>query len=205
MSSERAHPAVSLVPIASVDPTALRWIRVGDHPAEFALLAGDARVVTLRWSTGRGSLATAETAGGTWTLKRGGFLNPHATVRAQGGRGDLARLTVHLSYHRIEVAGGPAYRFHRAGLLVPAWNVTSDDGTEVVHFEPVREGRALSAGAVITSPAGAKRPELLLLMVLGWYFIVLAWFEDEALVSLSGQAGPARRAPASPSGEATSP
>jgi hypothetical protein len=177
---------MALVPFGSVDRIALRWLRGPGPETAFTLSSGDANVATLRWTEGARSLATAETADAQWTLKRGGFLNPHITARRAGSPADLARLSVHLSYHRIELAGGPGYRFRRAGLLVPAWTITTDDGVEVAHIEPVREGRTLVGGAVLVPAAAADRPELLLLVVLGWYFIVLAWFEDEALVPLEG-------------------
>jgi hypothetical protein len=170
----------------SVDRSTLRWLRTEESPLEFTLSAGDSPVARIRWFQAGGSLARAETASGEWTLKRGGFLNPHITVRKPGGGENLARLTVHLSYHAIELADGVTYRFHRAGVLVPAWKVTTDAGREVLHIEPVREGRKLVAGAVLVAPTAVDLPELLLLVVVGWYFIVLAWFEDEALVPLEG-------------------
>jgi hypothetical protein len=170
----------------SVDRSTLRWLRTEESPVEFTLSAADATVARLRWLPSGGSLARAETASGEWTLKRGGFLNPHVTVRKPGGGENLARLTVHLSYHAIELASGLTYRFHRAGVLVPAWKVSTVAGREVLHIEPVREGRKLVAGAVLAAPTAVDLPELLLLMVIGWYFIVLAWFEDEALVPLEG-------------------
>lgn len=188
---------MSLVPFASVDRTALRWLRGAGPRPSFTLSSGDASVATLVWAEGEGSLATADSSEGAWTLKRGGFLNPHITVRAvTNGRGDLARLTAHFSHHRIDVAGRAGYRFHRAGLLVPAWTISSDDGVEVAHIEPVREGRTLVGGAVVVPADATQRPELLLLIVLGWYFIVLAWFEDEALVPLEGPDAPERPAAA---------
>jgi hypothetical protein len=153
-------------------------------------------VATLEWVQRGGSLATLRSSSGEWTLKRGGFLNPHVTVRS--GEKTLARLSVHLNYHAIEVAGGRTYRFHRAGVLVPAWKVTSPRGEELLHLEPVREGRQLTAGAVIVAPAAADLADLLLLVSLAWYFIVLAWFEDEtveALAPLEGPDAPVDRSP----------
>jgi hypothetical protein len=176
---------MALVPFASVDRSALRWQRTAETPMEFTLSSGDAPVARVRWAHVGGSLASAELSGETWTLKRGGFLNPNITARAADGT-TVARLTVHLSHHTIELPGGAAYRFHRAGVLLPAWKVTGDDGQEVLHLEPVREGRRLEGGAVIAPPYATDRPELLLLIVVAWYFIVLAWFEDEALVPLEG-------------------
>lgn len=175
-----------LTPFSSVDRSTLRWLRSEESPLEFTLSAGDSSVARLRWLQPGGSLATAETTSGEWTLKRGGFLNPHITVRKPGGGENLARLTVHLSYHAIELADGLTYRFHRAGVLVPAWKVTTDAGREVLHIEPVRDGRKLVAGAALAAPTAVDLPDLLLLEVVGWYFIVLAWFEDEALVPLEG-------------------
>ena len=175
-----------LTPFSSVDRSTLRWLRSAESPVEFTLSAGDAPVARLLWQESSGSLARAQTASGEWTLKRGGFLNPHITVRGAAGGENLARLTVHLSYHAIELASGVTYRFHRAGVLVPAWKITTEAGREVLHIEPVREGRKLVAGAVLASPAAIDLPELLLIAVVGWYFIVLAWFEDEALVPLEG-------------------
>jgi hypothetical protein len=182
---------MALAAFGSVDATSLRWLRQSGGPLEFDLLAGDQAVASLRWDAATGTLATVQTALGTWTLKRVGFLNPQVTLRAAGGTSNLARLSVHWNYHQIEVTGGPSYRFHRAGVLVPAWQVTDGGGHEVLHVEPVREGRKLVAGAVIAPSTAPKLPEFPLLAVVSWYFIVLAWFEDEALIPLEGPDAPA--------------
>ena len=177
---------MAFVPFASVDRGALRWQRTVDTPMEFTLSSGEKLVARLRWAHSGGSLATVELAGATWSVERGGFLNPHLIAR-EGEHGPiLGRLTAHMSHHTIELPTGVAYRFHRAGILVPAWTVSRADGQEVLHLEPVREGRKLEAGAVIPAADATSLPELLLLTVLAWHFIVLAWFEDEALVPLEG-------------------
>ena len=182
---------MALAAFSSVDATSLRWLRGRDDPLEFALLSGDQALASLSWSgTGR-TLATARVAGATWTLKRVGFLNPHVTVRAEGASTDLARLTVHFNYHRIELAGGRAFRFHRAGVLVPAWKVTDEAGRELLHIEPVRDGQKLVGGAVIAPKEATLTPDFPLLVVVSWYFIVLAWFEDEMLTPLEGADAPA--------------
>ena len=187
---------MDFTPLASVDRSALRWLRTRDHPDAFSLLAGDATAATLEWPVRGESVAAARSATGAWSLKRGGFLNPHITVRA--GESPVARLSVHFNYHQIELQGGKSYRFHRAGVLVPAWQVSTRDGKEVLHVEPVREGRHLRAGAVVVASDAVDLPELLLLIVLSWYFIVIAWFEDEAVETLAPFEGP--DAPVSRSG-----
>ena len=177
---------MEFVPLGSVDRSALRWQRVSESPMEFVLSAGESTVARLRWARAGGSLASVDLAGASWTLKRGGFLNPNTTARAVPGGETLARLSVHLNHHAIDLPGGASYRFHRAGVLLPAWKVSAETGKEILHVEPVRQGRKLEGGAVIPSPEGANLPELLLLIVVTWHFIVLAWFEDEALVPLEG-------------------
>lgn len=179
---------MAISPLSAVDRTTLRWLRTRDHPAAFSLLSGEATVATLEWVQRGGSLATLRSSSGDSTLKRGGFLNPHITVRS--GEATLARLSVHLNYHQIDVVGGRSYRFHRAGVLVPAWQVTSATGEELLHVEPVREGRHLSAGAVVVAPGAVDLPDLLLLTALAWYFIVLVWVEDEAVEALAPFEGP---------------
>jgi len=151
-------------------------------------LSGESTIATLEWAQHGGSLATLRGAAGEWTLKRGGFLNPHITARSADVV--VARLSVHLNHHQIDLTGGTSYRFHRAGVLIPAWQVAAANGKEVLHVEPVRDGRHLVAGAVVVAPDAGDLPDLLLLLALSWYFIVLAWFEDETLDTLAPLEGP---------------
>lgn len=181
---------MALTSFSSVDRSTLRWLRTAESPVEFTLSSGESPVATLRWKQRGGSLAASESSDGVWTLKRGGFLNPHVTVRGEGSEAVRARLTVHLSHHELALDNGRIYRFRRAGILVPAWKLMATDGTEVLHIEPVREGRKLEGGAVLASPTALDLPELLLLVVLSWYFIVLAWFEDEALTTFEARDAP---------------
>ena len=172
---------MAFVPIASVDRSAFRWLRSAQHPTAFSLLSGDSPVARLAWSRPTGSAAIATSAEGSWTLEHRGFLNPTVVVRAEGQRTPIARLTAHVNHHTIEVAGGSTYRLHRAGMLLPAWKVTSANGEEVLHIEPAAEGRNLVAGAVLPSASETARADLLVLVLLSWYFVVLAWFEDETI------------------------
>lgn len=178
-----------LAPFGSVDPSALRWIRTRESPAAFSLRAETMEVATLAWERPGGSLATARTAETTWSLKRAGFLQPTVLVRAGGGPGTIAQLSAHLARHEITVGGGPSFRLRHTSHLVPSWRLTTAQGDEVLHIEPVPEHRRLQAGAVVvtSSAAGAST---LLLVVLTWYFVVLSWFEDEAIEALAPFEGP---------------
>jgi hypothetical protein len=185
---------MDLVPFASVDLSALRWLRTSSSPFRFELSAGDRPVGRLEWARASGTLATWTTASSGATLKRIGFLHPRVTARVGSDPRDVAQVSVHLNYHRVELTGGRRYRLHRAGILVPAWQVSTEAGAELLHVEPVREGRGLVGGAVIVSPDAQHREELPLLTALAWYVIVLSWFEDEALVPFEGPEAPATAA-----------
>ena len=84
---------MTLAPLSSVDRSVMRWLRDREHPQAFSLLSGDATLATLEWQTRGESLATLRSASGEWTLKRGGFLNPHITVRS--GERVVGRLSTH--------------------------------------------------------------------------------------------------------------
>jgi hypothetical protein len=180
---------VALVPFSSVDPSAMQWLRTADSPVTFSLRSGEKEVATLTWAHPGGSLATARTAETSWTLKRAGFLQPSILVREDEQTTPIARLSAHLARHEINVGDGPAYRLRHVSHLVPSWRLTTSRGEEVLHIEPVPEHRSLRGGAVVVSPEAGKAPTLLLI-VLTWYFVVLTWFEDEAIEALAPFEGP---------------
>lgn len=162
------------------DVRAMRWVRTSDPTQTFELRAGDVLLARLAWAKGTGSLARATLADTTWSLKRGGFLQPHVTVRDPEGK-DLARLAMHLSRGDLAIVGDGNYGFRRAGLLVPAWQFTDAAGRALAHLEPVAERSRLQGGLLQAGPSLVADPALPLLAVVGWYFVVLAWFEDEAI------------------------
>lgn len=172
-------------PLSSVDPDLLRWIRVDAEKHEFDLKAGDATIAALRWKSALGSMATVESAAGQRTIKRTGFLNPRITVRDAASGKDLAHLDAHPSRSTLVLAGGNTYDWHRTGLLVPGWHFRDRHGKEVLSLEPVREGLRLEGALVEVTETGRALPELLLLLLLGFYFIALAWLEDQAAAASS--------------------
>ena len=178
-----------LAPVASVDRSALRWLRADGGATEYTLSAGDTPVAEIRWERHGGAHASAETAEGLWVLERVGRLFPHLTARSAAGAPPVARLSLRFGHHEVEVGGGGVYRLSRAGALVPAWRLVDAADHEIAHVEPVPDGRRLAGGVVLTSGAVPPR-ELLLLLVLTWYLVVLDWFEDEVMDSLAPFEGP---------------
>lgn len=166
--------------LSKVDLSVLRWTRVAGERHSFHLGAGDATVAELAWQKSHGSLATASTKDGQWTLKRAGLLHAHLTMRSAGSEKDLARVFMQWRDHLIQLAGGATYHLRRDSLLVPAWTVSDAASSQPAFvIEPVREGRRLEGGIVTVRPEARALPALGLLLLLSWYFVVLSWFEDE--------------------------
>jgi hypothetical protein len=175
--------------IEDVDPGLLRWVRSHVDRHEYDLEAGDDVIATLRWQKPVGSLAEAKSSQGEWTLKRSGFLSPSLVVRDSKSGADLAHLFAHFNHSTVRLPNGARYEWNRTGLMVPGWHFRDVRGQEVVSFEPTREHLRLEGGLLTVLPAARSLPELTLLLILGWYFIVLAWVEDEAAAASSAVLG----------------
>ncbi|MFZ0830165.1 MAG: hypothetical protein WCB18_02870 [Thermoplasmata archaeon] len=168
--------------LSAADMDGLRWTRSGEAHS-YELKSGPDPVAGLHWEKPAETLATAEGMGVKWTLKRSGFVTPLVTVYDTDANKDLAVLHVHLRSCLLQLPGGATYRWVRTGFWIPAWEFQDSTGTELVDFEPVREESRLEGGLVGVSPEGRSDPNLLLLLVLGWYFIVQSWVEDEAVAA----------------------
>jgi len=178
--------------LSTADMDGLRWTRSGEANS-YTLKSGSDPIATLRWEKPAETVATAEGVGVKWTLKRSGFVAPLVTVHDTEGNKDLAVLHIHLRSCLLQLPGGVAYRWVRTGFWIPAWEFQDSTGTELVDFEPVRAEARLEGGLVSVSPAGRSNPNLLLLLVLGWYFIVQSWVEDEAVAASHAVLGAASR------------
>ena len=166
-------------PIESVDRAAFRWLRDTGGKEAFQLLSGDDEVTRLEWTTAYGSRATAETSSGVWTVKRNGFLSPHVTLRDSVGK-DLARLDVHFTSSRLILPQGATYTLRRRGILIPAWSIGDAVGRPLMHIEAVSQHGRLTGGVVAVEAPARSNSDLLILLLVGWYYIVQAWFEEEA-------------------------
>lgn len=180
-----AAPA-PLVALASVDDSALRWLRLAPEHRGFRLQAGETGLAEVRWPERFGSLARAEFSDRTLELHRAGFLAPHVIVRRAPGGEPVARLNLHLHRSVIELPGHAGCTLARQGLRVPAWNVTGADGVDWIHLEPVEERGRLLGGLVSVAPAVRSDAALPVLLALSWYVLVQSWLEEEA--ALAGSA-----------------
>ena len=157
-------------PIAELGGGELLCIQPAVRKREHELRAGEDLVATLRFQ--RGSLADAEADGRHWTFKREGFWRPRVTVRLPGSEVDIAVFQPHWTGGGVlELADGRAIRLRTANFWQSEW-VWEDKDQPLMLFKG-RHGIVKAKGAVEIQPGAASLPDAPLLILLGWYLILL--------------------------------
>jgi hypothetical protein len=122
-------------------------------------------VATLRWQSG--VRAVAEAAAGQWTFRRAGFWHPRVIVCVAGSESTVAVFTARWTgTGTLELSAGQHVHWSAAH----AWQ--ADDGTPLVEITS-RQGLIRLEGTVALTPAAVGRPDLALLVLLGWYLVAM--------------------------------
>jgi hypothetical protein len=153
----------------------LVWTKPSAPTPTYELYAGEQLVATLHWQ--RGSLAEARAAGCQWTFERSGFWLPRVVVRLAGSDADLATFTPQwIGTGTLEGARERRFHWSAENFWHTRWAWQDADGTPLLHIEgkPRSEhgGRPIK-GIVKLAPAASDLIELPLLVLLGWYLVVL--------------------------------
>ena len=166
-------------PISEYAGQELLWIQPVVRKREHELRAGDDVVATLGFQ--RGSLADAQAAGGHWTFKRQGFWRPRVTVRTAGSDTDIAVFQPRwVGGGTLEFPDGRTIRLSSANFWQSEW-VWQDNEKPLIRFKG-RHGIVKARGAVELQPEAVASPDLAMLVLLGWYSILLH-AEDSAAAS----------------------
>jgi hypothetical protein len=165
----------------------MRWMQASAAEQTYELRAGDDVVATLRWQKTGGSLALAESAEGRWTFKRTGFFSPRVTVRAVGTESDIAVFTPDWFAGRgtLELASGRRFRWATMSFWRSQMAFCNEAGQPIVHYKP-EWALQLAAAKVEIEQAAVAIAELSLLVLLGWYFMLLM---AEDSITMSAVAG----------------
>jgi hypothetical protein len=165
---------------AEVAGQELLWVQPAARKRQFELRAGDEVVATLRFQ--RSSLADAEAADHHWTFKREGFWHPRVTVRVSGSETDVALF--HPSWMgggTLELPQGKSLKLASANIWQSEWVWQEVKDVPLVRFKG-RHGLLKASAQVEIGPDAAHRDDLPLLVLLGWYLILL-YSQDAAAAS----------------------
>ncbi len=144
---------------------------------------------TLRWNKMYGSLATAVCRAGRFTFKRTGFLRPSITVRREDSDSNLAVMTFEGSAivntlavvrGRVDFESGEVFTFKKVGLRKPRWAFYTRSGISLIEFLKIRAGKPRVQ--IVIKEEYRRIPYVHILLVLGWYAIVLDYEEGESAV-----------------------
>jgi hypothetical protein len=141
--------------------------------AEYELRAGDELLATLRKSGAFGTKMDAEIGTARFTLKMEGFLRSRITVREAGATGEPAVFLRNGLFGRGELAlsDGRSYRWKTTSFWGGHWAFVDDSDRSLVSF--TSRNRFLRAGCEVEIAPGAfARPELPVLILLGWYLLL---------------------------------
>ena len=165
----------------------MTWAHARAPERAYELRAGEDVLATLRWQKTAGSLALAESADGKWTFKRSGFFSPRVTVRCAGTESDIAVFTPDWFAGRgsLELAGGRRFRWATTSFWRSEMAFCSEAGQPLVHYKPERSLQ-LAAANVEIEQAAVAIPELSLLVLLGWYFMLLMAEDSIATSAVAG-------------------
>jgi hypothetical protein len=148
----------------------LTWVQPARTQQAFELQAGDEVVASLRFE--RTSLAIGEADGHRWTFKREGFWHPRVTVRVPDSDDNTAIFQPSWSGGGTLELPGRILRFGAANFWHSQWDWQEGDKQLLVHFKS-HHGFMKMEGQVEIEPEAVALSELSLLVVLGWYLLVL--------------------------------
>jgi hypothetical protein len=167
--------------MVSIDPRqlgALEWRQPSALNRTFELKSADSKLAELQFFKTLGTLAKASTAGGTWTFKRSGFLNPVVSAREEGSEADVATFRAKYTARSGSLTvGGETLTLRALNFWSSEWGLEDAAGHLLIRMH--EKGMIhLSAKYEVTEAAKARK-DLGLLLCLSWYVLVLM-SEDSA-------------------------
>lgn len=160
-----------MLQIATVAGLPLKWEQPG-MKMHYQLVTGENLVATLVFRSGWGTLAFAESGDGRWTFKRIGFFQNRATIREEGADHDLAGF-INNTWRQggtLEFANGKTFKA-TTNFWMTRMEWQSEDEQTLVGFKI--GGFFKHSAEVEISPQAVGLEELPLLVIFGWYLILM--------------------------------
>jgi hypothetical protein len=125
-----------------------------------------------------------------WFIKQVGFLSPHVTVQEDGGEGALAVYTPGWISAKgvIKFASGVQYQWQATDIWSSKYVISDRQGVDLVTFISGSRNKSFSnffkqQAQVIIGADAWRINELTILVLLGWYLILLYEAEQSTLAT----------------------
>lgn len=150
----------------------LHWTQPSAPRMEYELRSRGELVATLGLCRRFGSLATAESADGSFTFRRTGFWQNRATIRERGGETDLAvfRNNPWAAGGELLVACGRRYKA-TTNFWLTWFEFCTEEEKSLVSF--CYNGLCRRSAQVDVAAAARGLADLPLLVLFGWYLMVM--------------------------------
>lgn len=172
----------------------LYWVQPKTLSREFELRNEVGTLATLEFGTAFGSFATARTSSGEWSLKRMGFFKPVVTVREAGQE-------TNIGVYRPRWTGtdgdlelnGRRYTFKTSNFWATQFEVRDSADRPLIAYRAGAKKRTFGdlfktqAEVIILEPR-THPGDLALLVIVGWYIIVLHNEDSTAVVTATAAA-----------------
>jgi len=157
--------------IAEVASQELMWVQPARLQRVYELHASDDVVALLRFE--RASLASAETAWQKWTFQQEGFWRRQVTIHSPDSDDALVFKAAGMSSGTLGLSQGRLLRFGAANFWRSRWDWSDNESqAPLIHFKS-RPGLLKTEGQVDIETKAVTYTELPLLVVLGWYLLIL--------------------------------
>jgi len=174
--------------VADLSGQWLKWEQPSALKMKYELHTGEGEVVAnLRFKSSFGSFATADSEDGCWTFKRVGFWRTRVTVRVCGSDDDIAifKNNTWSGGGTLELSNAQTFR-----ATTNSWQTKfrfeTEAGETLIQFET--SGLLHLTATVQIQPTSAKVAELPLMVMLGFYLIVMMHI-DATTAAVAGATG----------------
>jgi hypothetical protein len=157
--------------IADVASQELVWGQPARLQRVFELHASDDVVAVLRFD--KASLASGETAWQKWTFQQEGFWRRQVTIRTPDSDDAPVFKAAGMRGGALELSQGRLLHFGAANFWHSRWAWSDNESqAPLIHFKR-RAGLLKIEGQVDIETKAVTYPELPLLVVLGWYLLIV--------------------------------
>lgn len=169
-------------PFDSAADQPLLWTQPRKLERSYELRAGDSLVATLRIERPIIDRAIAESAASRWTLDRKGFFRRRAIITNADSNEEVGLYYYGFSGRGLlELASGRKLTWRATNFWQTRWEMVEQPTGRL--FEIKMKRRWLKdEGEVELTPWGSEHPEIMLLLVTGWY-LLLMHLRDSAVVA----------------------
>lgn len=181
---------IDFKPIAGVTGP-LYWEQPKAARRGYILRAGRDTVGVMKFRSALGSMAEVKTSTGEWTFKRMGFFRTRVVVRGRDRREDLAVYAPRWTgtAGEIRVPGFPAYKWLEEGAFSSTVELRDPEGLMLRYSSDSdhKTGGVLRTEArVDIEPRAMKDTNLPMLLMLGWYLLILHNEDINAVTVVGG-------------------